>query len=64
MNHHRKVLLITTAALAIGFAFAAQSTDYQDDPGHVNAGRRAWVPGTDTPMSAYESRSGVLAPPQ
>lgn len=64
MTHRRRVLLISAAALAVGFAFAAQSTDHREETNRMAARERPWVPGTSTPMSAYESRMGTLAPPQ
>lgn len=64
MTHRRRVFFLGAAALTVGFAFAAQSTDYPEKANGPEARERPWVPGTSSPMSAYGSRMATLAPPQ
>lgn len=60
----RKMILTAAAAFAFGIAFAAQPTAPREEWSRADSAQRAhWVPGTDSPMSAYESRMTTLAPP-
>jgi hypothetical protein len=65
MIRRRKMLLITATAFVVGFALAAQTTDSRDeDASRKNPLSVSWVPGTSSPMSAFESHPATLAPPQ
>ncbi|MGA9024754.1 MAG: hypothetical protein WB440_01745 [Steroidobacteraceae bacterium] len=62
MIRRPRVIWTATAVFAFGIAFAAQPAD-REDPSRSSE-QRSWVPGTVSPMSAYETRMATLAPPQ
>ena len=63
--YRRRVTFTALTGFAIGAAFAAQSTSVQADWNRATTQQRStWMPGTDIPMSVFESGVKVLAPPQ
>jgi len=63
--NRRKAIMTAAAALAFGIALAAQPSKLQADWGSAEAAQRThWMPGTDSPMSAYEASATTLAPPR
>jgi hypothetical protein len=63
--YRQKVLVIGAAVLAIGVAFAAESTSVHAERSTERVRQVApWVPGTNMVMSAHDSSSSPLAPPR
>jgi hypothetical protein len=63
--HSRSVTVGAAAAFAICAAFAAQPTSLRADWGGQRTQLHSlWVPGSATPMSAYDPDRLVLMPPR
>jgi hypothetical protein len=63
--YRRKVIVTAAAVFAIGMAIAAQPVSLRADRSEDAAQRPSlWVPGTATPMSAHETGTAFVAPPQ
>jgi hypothetical protein len=63
--YRRKVMMTAAAVFAIGIAFAAQPTSLRADRSEAAPRQRsAWVPGTNSLMSAHESNFSDLTPPR
>jgi hypothetical protein len=63
--HRRRVTVGAAAAFAICAAFAAQPTSLRADWGEQRAQLRSlWVPGSASPMSAYDPDRLLLTPPR
>jgi hypothetical protein len=64
MLRRRKVVFASLAAFAFGIAFAAPPADVRSHWDPPSAPGSLWVPGTDVPMSVYETGAATLAPPR
>lgn len=63
--HRRRVTVGAVAAVAICAAFAAQPTSLRADWGKLGTQQHSlWVPGSASPMSAYDSGRLLLLPPR
>ena len=60
----RKVVFASLAAFAFGVAFAAPPADLRSHWEPQSEQGAHWVPGTDIPMSVYETGVARLAPPR